>query len=128
MNTRFKHRWTRSMSGIGFAALTMVGCASIPAPTEQLAVSKMAVSTASRAGGNEYAMAEMRSAQDKLDRATQAMTAEEYAQALSLAEQAQVDAKLAETKALSAKAQLAATSVQEGSSVLRKEIDRRSQE
>lgn len=127
MNTRPKHRWTRSMSGIGFAALTMAGCASIPAPTEQLAVSKVAVSNANSAGGNQYAMAEMRSAQDKLDRAIQAMTAEEYAQALTLAEQAQVDAKLAETKARSAKAQLAASSAQEGSNVLRKEIDRSGQ-
>lgn len=124
MNTRYKHRWTRAMSGIGFAALTMAGCASIPAPTEQLAVSKVALSNANSAGGNEYAMAEMRSAQDKLDRAMQAMTAEKYAKALALAEQAQVDAKLAETKARSAKAQLAASSAQDGSDVLRKEIDR----
>ena len=123
-----KHQWYRMMSGIGFAAVVMIaGCASVPPPTEQIAVSKQAVSNAINAGGNEFAPAEMRAAQDKLDRAIQAMTAEDYKNAQLLAEQAQVDAQLAAAKARSAKAQKAAASVQEGSEVLRKEIDRKSQ-
>ena len=123
-----KHQWYRTMSGIGFAAVVMIaGCASVPPPTEQIAVSKQAVSNATSAGGNEFAPAEMRAAQDKLDRAIQAMTAEDYKNAKLLAEQAQVDAQLAAAKARSAKAQKASTSVQEGSEVLRKEIDRKSQ-
>ena len=123
-----KHQWYRMMSGIGFAAVVMIaGCASVPPPTEQIAVSKQAVSNATSAGGNEFAPAEMRAAQDKLDRAIQAMTAEDYKNARLLAEQAQVDAQLAAAKARSAKAQKASTSVQEGSEVLRKEIDRKSQ-
>ena len=123
-----KHQWYRTMSGIGFAAVVMIaGCASVPPPTEQIAVSKQAVSNATSAGGNEFAPAEMRAAQDKLDRAIQAMTAEDYKNAKLLAEQAQVDAQLAAAKARSAKAQKAAASVQEGSEVLRKEIDRKSQ-
>jgi len=122
-----KHRWYRTMGGIGIAAVVVAGCASIPAPTEQIAVSKMAVSNATSAGGNEFASAEMRAAQDKLDRAIQAMTAKDYKNARLLAEQAQADAQLAAAKARSAKAQKAAASVQEGSEVLRKEIDRKSQ-
>jgi len=123
-----KHQWYRTMSGIGFAAVvTIAGCASVPPPTEQIAVSKQAVSNATSAGGNEFAPAEMRAAQDKLDRAIQAMTAEDYKNARLLAEQAQVDAQLAAAKARSAKAQKAGASVQEGSEVLRKEIDRKSQ-
>ncbi|WP_424205322.1 DUF4398 domain-containing protein [Sulfuricaulis sp.] len=123
-----KHQWYRTMSGIGFAAVVMIaGCASVPPPTEQIAVSKQAVSNAINAGGNEFAPAEMRAAQDKLDRAIQAMTAEDYKNAKLLAEQAQVDAQLAAAKARSAKAQKAAATVQEGSEVLRKEIDRKSQ-
>ncbi|MDO8704272.1 MAG: DUF4398 domain-containing protein [Sulfuricaulis sp.] len=122
-----KHQWYRATSGIGFAAVAIAGCASIPPPTEQIAVSKVAVSNATIAGGNEFASADMRAAQDKLDRAIQAMTAEDYKNARLLAEQAQVDAQLAAAKARSAKAQKAATTVQEGSEVLRKEIDRKSQ-
>ena len=127
-----KHQWYRMMSGISFAAgfaavVTIAGCASVPPPTEQIAVSKAAVSNATSAGGNEFAPAEMRAAQDKLDRAIQAMTAEDYKNARLLAEQAQVDAQLAAAKARSAKAQKAAATVQEGSEVLRKEIDRKSQ-
>jgi len=121
------YQWYRTMSGIGFAAVMIAGCASFPPPTDQLAVSKAAVSAAISAGGNEFAPAEMRAAQDKLERATQAMTAEDYKNAQLLAEQAQVDAQLATAKARSAKAQKAAATVQESSSVLRQELERKGQ-
>lgn len=127
MKTIPTHRWYRAMTGIGLYAVMIAGCATARPPTEQIAVSKMAVSNATSAGGNEFASAEMRSAQDKLDRAIQAMTAEDYANAESLAEQAEADAQLAATKARSAKALGAATAVQEDSRVLRKELDRKSQ-
>jgi hypothetical protein len=52
------------------------------------------------------------------------MTEEDYLNARLLAEQAEVDANLAASKARTAKAQQAAESVQEGSRVLQKEIDR----
>ncbi len=115
----------RIISGIGLAAMALAGCASIPAPTEQLAVSKVAVSNATSEGGNQFASAEMRAAQEKLDRATQAMTAEDYKNALLLAEEAQVDAQLAMAKTRSAKAQQAATAVREDSHILRNELDRK---
>lgn len=121
-----KYQWQQAISGVGFAAV-IAGCASVQPPTSQLEVAKVAVSTAASAGGNEYASAEMRGAQDKLDRATQAMTAKDYKTAQVLAEQAQADAQLATAKAASAKAQKAATTVQEDSRVLRKELDRKSQ-
>ena len=107
------------------AVLFLAGCASTPAPTEQLAVSTAAVEQAVSAGAPELAPAELRSARDKLDRAQAAMVAKDYGQARILAEQAQVDAQLAITKARSAKAQKAAASLEEGSRVLREEIDRK---
>ena len=112
------------MGAIGLATAVIAGCASIPAPTEQLAVSKAAVANAVDAGGTEFAPAEMKTAQDKLDRANQAMAAKDYESARLLAEHAQVDAQLASTKARSAKAQRAALAVQEDSRVLREELDR----
>lgn len=119
------YRRHRIISGIGLAAMALAGCASIPPPTEQLAVSKVAVSNATSEGGNQFASAEMRAAQEKLDRATQAMTAEDYKNAQLLAEEAQVDAQLAMAKTRSAKAQQAATAVQEDSHILRNELDRK---
>jgi hypothetical protein len=106
--------------------MAMAGCASVPAPTEQLAVSKAAVANAVGAGGTEFAPAEMRTAQEKLDRANQAMAAKDYERARWLAEQAQVDAQLAVAKARSAKAQKAAYALQEDSRVLREELNRKS--
>nr|MBS0021976.1 DUF4398 domain-containing protein [Gammaproteobacteria bacterium] len=126
MKNTAKLRWYRTMSVIGIAAVVITGCTSIPAPTEQIASSRMAVSSAASAGGNEFASAEMRAARDKLDRAIDAMTSEDYESARLLAEQAEVDAQLAASKARSAKAQKAAAAVQEDSRVLRKEIDRKS--
>ena len=125
MKSISKFRWSRSMSGIGLAAVLIGGCASTPAPTEQIAVSKQAVSSAASAGGNEYASADMRAAQDKLNRAIQAMERQDYQEARLLAEQAEVDAQLAASKAGSAKAQKAAATVVEDSRVLRQEIDRK---
>jgi len=108
------------------AALLMAGCAGM-APTEQMAVSKVAVSNATSAGGNEFAPVQLKSAMDKMDAAERAMAAEDYVLARQLAEQAQVDAQLAAATARSVKAQKAASALQEGNRVLRKEIDRNAQ-
>jgi hypothetical protein len=64
---------------------------------------------------------------EKMDGAERAMAEKKYDQARQLAEQAQVDAQLAEATARSAKAQKAADAVQEDSRVLRQEIDRKTQ-
>lgn len=111
------------------AAIIMTGCTStpqtIPAPTEQMAVSRAALSNAISAGGNEFAPMQIKSAMEKMDAAERAMTEKNYVRARQLAEQAQVDAKLAEAAARSAKAQKAADAVQEDNRVLRKEIYRK---
>lgn len=108
-------------------ALFMAGCASIPAPTEQMAVSKAAVSSAAGAGGNEFAPLPLKSAMEKMDVAELAMADKNYVIARRLAEQAQVDAQLAAATVRSAKAQKAALALQEGNRVLRQEIDRHTQ-
>ena len=116
--------------GSGFiaaVALLAVGCATIPAPTEQLAVSKAAVTSASSAGGNEFAPVSLKAAMEKMDSAERAMAREDYLLARQLAEQAQVDAQLAAATARSAKAQQAASELREGDRVLRQEIDRQAQ-
>jgi septal ring factor EnvC (AmiA/AmiB activator) len=108
------------------ASAFMVGCASDQAPTEQMAVSKAAVNNAMSAGSNEFAPVQLKSAMDKLDAAEKAMADKNYELARQLAEQAEVDAKLAGAMARSAKAQKAANAVQDDIRVLRQEIDRNS--
>lgn len=118
------------MPCIGICAAIVLfntGCASIPAPTEQMAVAKVAVSNATSAGGNEFAPLELKSAMEKMDAAERAMAEENYLLARQLAEQAQVDAQLAAATARSAKAQKAANALQEDNRVLRQEIDRKAQ-
>lgn len=123
-------RSSQTIQGIcvSLAALFLIaGCASIPAPTEQMAVSKAAVTSANSAGGNEFAPIPLKSAMEKMDAAERAMAQEDYQQARQLAEQAQVDAQLAAATARSAKAQKAASELQEDNRVLRQEIERKAQ-
>ena len=112
------------LPAIAGVAIAMTGCASIPPPIEQIAVSKAALIRASSAGSNEHAPVELRSATEKMSAAELAMSKEDYLRAQNLAEQAQVDAKLAETKSALAKAQLAVGNAEESNRILREEIGR----
>jgi hypothetical protein len=112
-------------SGCVAMAVAVAGCASVPAPTEQMAVSKSAIANAASAGGAEYAPVEMRGAQEKMNRADHAMHQKEYEDARRLAVEAQADARLAEKKAESAKAQKAASVTKDDIRVLREEINRK---
>lgn len=111
---------------LAVAALTLGGCTSSmkePATTS-VAVSKAAVDNAAGADGAQFAPIEMAAAREKMARANQAMAAKDYKTALALADQAQVDAKLAQSKANSAKAQAVSDALQEDLRVLREELAR----
>jgi hypothetical protein len=100
-------------------------CSSMKTPaTADVAVSKEAVASATTAGATELAPAEMAAARDKMLRANQALAAKDYRTAQDLAQQAQADAKLAQSKANSAKAMAAANALQEDIRVLREELER----
>lgn len=116
------HRIGMSVS----AVMLIAGCASSPAPTEQMAVSRAAVNNALSTGGNQFAPVQTKSALDKMAAAEQAMADKNYELALRLAEQAEVDAKLAAEIVRSTKAQKAADALQEDIRVLREEIERQS--
>ena len=109
---------------IAVAALALAGCATTPAPTEQVAVARVAVADAVSAGGAEYAPGALRNAQEKLDRGNAAMAAREYNDARRYAEEAEVDAKLASVTARSSKAQRAVTELELGIRALQEEIAR----
>ena len=92
--------------------------------TADVAVSQAAVENASSADGTEFAPEDMRKAREKLGFAKQALAAKDYKAASDYANQAQVDAKLAQAKAGSAKAQAVSATLQEDIRVLRVELDR----
>ena len=101
------------------------GCSSLKTPaTADVAVSKAAVENAVGAGGAEFAPVEMKSAREKMALANKAMAVKDYKLAIDLATQAQTDAKLAQSKANSTKAQMAADALQDDIQVLREELDR----
>lgn len=102
----------------------VAGCANRSAPVEQIAVAKAALNEATTAGAGELAPVEFRSAMEKMDAAERAMGEGDHDRARRLAEQAEVDARLASTRARSARAQKAADAVQENIRVLRQEIER----
>lgn len=109
----------------GLAVMLLAGCASQKAPaTADVAVSRAAVESAVSAGGADAAPAEMMSARAKVQEANQALAAKDYQRARDLAMQAQADAKLAQSKAGSAKASAAADALQDNIRVLREELER----
>jgi hypothetical protein len=105
----------------------MTACASTPPPTEQMAVANAALADAVSAGSPELASAEMTTAREKMARANQAMATKDHDLALSLAQQAQVDAQLAVAKAQSVKARKSVEALQEASRALREEMARKPQ-
>jgi len=108
--------------------LTLTGCASAPIPTEQFAVSKTAIDSATTAGATEYAPLELKTARDKLDAAQRAVDEKDYRAASALAQEAQFDAKLAETKALSEKAKKSVAETQDNLRTLLNEVNRNNQQ
>jgi hypothetical protein len=120
---RYSKRWYVILSSA--VTVLTVGCSSLKTPaTVDVAVSKAAVENAVGAGGAQFAPVEMTAAREKLALANKAMAAKDYKLARDLANQAQVDAKLAQGKADSAKAQAAADALQEDIRVLHEELER----
>lgn len=116
-------RWIKVLAGA--AVVFTAACTTMKTPaTADVAVSKAALENAAGAGAVEYAPVEMNSAREKMAQANAAMAEKHYQRAIDLAAQAQADAKLAQSKANSAKAQLAAAALQDDIRVLREELNR----
>jgi hypothetical protein len=103
----------------------VAGCASVPEPTDKMAVAEAAILSASTSGTSADAARELQLATDKLTAARQAMSSKEYERAGQLAEQATVDAQAAEIHAQSARSRKAAQETQDAARVLREEMNRK---
>jgi Domain of unknown function (DUF4398) len=99
----------------------LAACVSGPVPLEQLAVAKESVQRAEQAGATELAPVEMSTARDKLQRAEQAAQNHQGQVATRLADQANVDAQLAEATAREHKSQQAEMELQASLQALRQE-------
>lgn len=113
------------MALLAVAVLALTACASVPAPTEQMAVAEAALQRANVAGTQQLAAVQLQHASAKLASARQAMGDKDFGLARQLAEQAEADALVAESHAQSARSRQAAQESQDAARVLREELARK---
>ncbi|PWF41906.1 DUF4398 domain-containing protein [Massilia glaciei] len=124
MTTEFNKQLIKALCGS--VVLTLAACSSpqkAPASAD-VAVSNSAVANAVSAGAADLAPMELMAAREKMMRANQALAAKDYALARELSAQAEVDAKLAQSKSTSAKANAAADALNADLRLLRVEVER----
>jgi hypothetical protein len=122
---------------VGTLTRTVIACAALsagasalaanPIPNEKVAVAKSSVQRAEQSGAPELAPVEMAAAREKLARAEKALTDHEPKPATMLAEQADIDAQVAEATAQQARSHKAATEFDASMQALRGEAIRATQ-
>jgi len=105
--------------------LGMAGCAG-NAPLANLSQAELAVQEADTKTASQYAPLELKTAREQLADAKRAIDDKEYPEARRLADQALVNAQLAEAKAGAEKARQAAVELQKSIQTLRAEVQRSS--
>jgi len=121
-----RHPLITATMALGTASLPFLGgCAGAPVPKEEMAVAHAAVQRADTRSTQENAAGHLQLATSKLASARQAMAAKDFERARQLAEEAQVDAQVAELHAQSAISRKAALESQEATRVLNDELRRK---
>ncbi|WP_460157541.1 DUF4398 domain-containing protein [Pseudomonas sp. S2_H10] len=87
------------------AIAALAGCATDPAPNEQFRLTEQALEQARAVGATADDVSEMKLAEDKFNRAKGNMADQSFKNARMRAEQAELDARLAEAKVLTAKSE-----------------------
>lgn len=118
---------TKGATACAAIAIGLAACASTPMPNEKIAVARASVQRAEQSGAPELAPVEMATAREKLARAEKAAADREVQPATQLAEQANVDARLAEATAEQQRSQLAAMEFDASMQTLRSESMRNTQ-
>jgi hypothetical protein len=103
----------------------MSACASAPPPSPQIELANAAVMRADSTATAELAPAELQLAKTKLIRAREAHERKQYEYAARLAEQAQVDAEVADASAQAERSRRASRETRDAAAVLREEINRK---
>jgi Spy/CpxP family protein refolding chaperone len=103
------------------ALAALAGCANDPAPLEQLKLTEKAVEQAKAVGASDDEP-ELEMAETKLDQARADMAGQSYKAARMQAEQAELDARLAEARVLTVKSQEQITQLNTRLNRLRKQL------
>lgn len=106
------------------AALVLAGCASAPPAAPAIAAGAASIDAARSAGAGELATVDIDNARNKLERARTLARSGDQKSALRLAEQADVDAQLARTRASSERSRRAVGEVEASLQTLRDELAR----
>ncbi len=109
---------------LAIGALTCVGCSTAQPPRAEIATAELAVRNAQQSSAPQNSALVLRTAREKLDRANDAMRIGDYVGARRLAEEARVDAELAERTARSEDATKMARELRESIETLRRETVR----
>lgn len=125
MTTRlaFVQQWIGMALVCGIVAMS--GCAGKP-PLEKLSQADLAVQQADKSTASQYAPLELQIAREQLNSAKRAMDTKKYEEARRLADQALVNAQLAEAKAGAEKTRQAAAELRKSIQTLRAELERTS--
>jgi len=102
--------------------LGLAGCANDPAPNEQMRISEQALEQAKAVGATDQ-VEELKLAEDKLARAKTNMLTEDFRDARMRAEQAELDARLAEARVLNQKSDEQLDALQSRVKRLRKQLE-----
>jgi hypothetical protein len=107
------------------AALCAGACGpSVVAPLDKMARVEMTITEARQSNAINHAPLELKFAEDKLRKARLAVEKEDFEQANRMAEEALIDAQLAEAKSRSTQAKKVAREIQDSIADMRREIDR----
>lgn len=106
-------------------ALGIVACASTPMPVDKLAVAKTSVERAEQAQAAQFAQVELQNARTKLAAAQSAAEKKNGEAAARMADQADVDAQLAESTARAKQQEQLVTEMEKSLTDLRNETQRR---
>ena len=123
MDTR---KFNSIAAAIALSCIVTAAYASNPVPDETIAVAKAAVERAEQSGAPQAAPVELASARDKLARAQKANADHRAKPAIALADQARIDAQVAEATAQKERAAKAATEFDASMATLRQESNRAS--
>ena len=107
-------------------ALALAACANeVPPPNSQVTLSDSIIRDAESAGAVQYAPVELNTAREKLEAARREMQDENNEKALRLAEEAELDARLAQLKSRTKTTRDAAAAIQASIDTMRREINTR---
>lgn len=118
--------WNSTGAAIALSFIVTAAYASSPVAEETIAVAKAAVERAEQSGAPQAAPVELASARDKLARAQKANADHRLKPAIALADQATIDAKVAEATAQKERAAKAAAEFDASMATLRQESNRNS--